>query len=194
MVAGAKSLSDLLAGHEYPDWHMLLRGANAWMEYKRYGDSSALRSVMSECVVGGNAVITPPVIALAASELGRNGEALPGLEIAEKVLEKVQRSGIRWFEADLHRLKGVLLYQVDPSESDSAQESIRQAIAVAKAQGAKMLELRASTSLAQILRARSSFDDAKDLLGPIYSSFTEGFDSMDLKEAKSVLDELNRMQ
>ena len=72
-----------------------------------------------------------------------------------------------------------------------AELSYQQAIAIAKRQSAKMLELRASTSLARLWRDQGRRDEARDLLAPVYGWFTEGFDTLDLKEAKALLDELS---
>jgi predicted ATPase len=71
-----------------------------------------------------------------------------------------------------------------------AEQHYRQAIAVAERQGAKLLQLRASTSLARLWRDQGKRAEARDLLGPIYDWFTEGFDAPDLKDAKALLDEL----
>ena len=71
-----------------------------------------------------------------------------------------------------------------------AEQHYRQAIAVAERQSAKLFQLRASTSLARLWRDQGKRAEARDLLGPIYSWFTEGFDAPDLKDAKALLDEL----
>jgi predicted ATPase len=72
-----------------------------------------------------------------------------------------------------------------------AERSYQQAIAVAKRQSAKMLELRAGTSLARLWRDQGKRENARELLAPVYGWFTEGFDTLDLKEAKKLLDELS---
>ena len=69
-------------------------------------------------------------------------------------------------------------------------EHYRQAIAVAERQSARLFQLRASTSLARLWRDQGKRAEARDLLGPIYNWFTEGFDAPDLKDAKALLDEL----
>jgi predicted ATPase len=71
-----------------------------------------------------------------------------------------------------------------------AELSYQQAIEIAKCQSAKMFELRASTSLSRIWRDQGKRDEARELLAPVYGWFTEGFDTLDLKEAKALLDEL----
>ena len=88
----------------------------------------------------------------------------------------------------MHRLRGNLLNAAcDPS---AAERSYHQALAVAKLQTAKLLELQASLSLARLWCKQNRHGEARDLLAPIYDWFTEGFDAHDLKEAKLLLDEL----
>jgi predicted ATPase len=75
-------------------------------------------------------------------------------------------------------------------DQSGAERHYRQAIAVAERQSAKLFQLRASASLARLWRDQGKRAEARDLLGPIYRWFTEGFDAPDLKEAKTLLDEL----
>ena len=85
-----------------------------------------------------------------------------------------------------HRLRGDLLNATcDPS---AAERSYHQALAVAKLQSAKLLELQASVSLARLWCQQNRHGEARDLLAPIYGWFTEGFDTKDLQEAKALLD------
>ena len=88
----------------------------------------------------------------------------------------------------LHRVRGDLLNAA--GDRSAAEQHYRQAIAVAERQSAKLLQLRASASLARLWRDQGKRAEARDLLGPIYNWFTEGFDAPDLKDAKALLDEL----
>ena len=111
--------------------------------------------------------------------------------------------GDRYWEAELYRLKGELLLTQDrrsrpsPSEQPSlaiateAEACFRQAIGTARELSAKSFELRAGMSLARLLRDTGRREEAREQLAAVYKSFTEGFDTADLKEAKSLLDELS---
>jgi predicted ATPase len=88
----------------------------------------------------------------------------------------------------MHRVRGTLLLSMH--EDALAEDSFRLALTVAQQQSAKFWELRAATSLARLWRAQGKRQQAHDLLGPVYGWFTEGFDTLDLKEAKALLDEL----
>ena len=122
------------------------------------------------------------------SELGRLDEAL---ELVTEALDLVERTGERWYEAELHRLGGEFSLLRDSSPASVAERSFRTAIEVARKQEAKSLELRAATSLARLLAKQGKRDEARTMLAEIYNWFTEGFDTADLKDAKALLDELS---
>jgi predicted ATPase len=96
----------------------------------------------------------------------------------------------RWWEADLHRLKGALLLQLSNPDVAQAEACFQQAIAIARPQQAKALELRAALNLSRLWQQQGQRAAARDLLVPIYGWFTEGFDTPDLQEAKALLEEL----
>ena len=106
-----------------------------------------------------------------------------------EALVTVESTGERHYEAELHRLMGELLRSRDGA-GDQAEQSFRTAIRIARGQNAKSLELRATMSLARLLRNTNRRDEARTILADIYGWFTEGFDTADLKDAKALLDEL----
>jgi predicted ATPase len=95
-----------------------------------------------------------------------------------------------WCEAEIHRTAGEIALISPEPDAAKAQAHFERAIAIARAQKAKSWELRAATSLARLWRDRGKRQQARDLLAPVYGWFTEGFDTLDLKEAKALLDEL----
>jgi predicted ATPase len=123
--------------------------------------------------------------AQALAQQGFYDEAL--VKLAEG-FERVETTGERVWQAELHRVRGLVL----PAQNDldEAQTSFQQAIHTAQAQQAKSLELRAAHDLARLWGGQDRRAEASDLLGPVYAWFTEGFDTADLKEAKAFLDEL----
>ena len=125
------------------------------------------------------------VLASAKADLGKPGE---GLELLEEALASTEMSGERWSQAELHRVRGRLL--VARGQHDGGEACLRQAIEVSRGQRARTLELRAATSLARLLSDRGRNAEARDLLAPIYGWFSEGFGTLDLKEAKILLDAL----
>jgi predicted ATPase len=104
----------------------------------------------------------------------------------------MDQSGQRFVDAECHWLEGELrLHQTEPDVSQ-AERCFQQAIDIARQQQARSLELRAAMSLARLWQQQDKRQDAYDLLAPVYEWFTEGFDTADLKEAKVLLDELEK--
>ena len=125
------------------------------------------------------------LLAEACNGCGRTTEGLSYLTEAEQIIETTNDA---FHEAELHRVRGDLLTAI--GDQVAAERSYQQAIAVAKRQSAKMFELRASTNLARLWRDQGKRNEARELLAPVYGWFTEGFDTRDLKEAKTLLEEL----
>jgi tetratricopeptide (TPR) repeat protein len=126
------------------------------------------------------------LLAEASGRLGRTAEGLNHLVEAERIIETANDC---YHEAESHRVRGDLLNAM--GDLAGAERSYQQAIAVAKRQSAKMFELRAATGLARHWRDQGKRTEAGDLLAPVYGWFTEGFDTLDLKEAKVLLGELS---
>jgi predicted ATPase len=96
----------------------------------------------------------------------------------------------RWWEAEIARLRGVLLLRQTMPQQAEAEACFQQALSIARHQEAKSLELRAAMSLARLWQQQGKRAEAHALLAPVYGWFTEGFDTADLQEAKTLLDEL----
>jgi predicted ATPase len=119
------------------------------------------------------------------------GQVWEGLVMLDEALAVVDKSGGRWPEAELHRLKGELLTQQAASNEPKAEICFHQALAVARRQQAKSLELRAAMSLCRLWQKEGKQKQARELVAEIYGWFTEGFDTADLKDAKALLEELS---
>ena len=121
--------------------------------------------------------------------LSAPGQVEEALTLLDDALQSVERTG-RWLAAELNRHKGRLLLR--QGHSDAAEKLYRKALSIAVEQEAKLWELRAAVSLARLRRDQGRHTEARGLLAPVYGWFTEGFDTPDLKEAKALLDELDR--
>jgi predicted ATPase len=122
-----------------------------------------------------------------AAQVGRAEDALQTLAEAHTLVEQYEE---RWWEAEVHRLRGVLLLRQPGTLQAEAEAWLQRALDVARRQEAKSLELRAAMSLARLWQQQGRRAEAHDLLAPIYGWFTEGFDTTDLQEAKALLEEL----
>jgi predicted ATPase len=100
----------------------------------------------------------------------------------------VETTKERWGEAEVQRIAGEIALKL--GQSDKAERDFERALSVARQQQAKSWELRAAMSLARLWRSQGKVREAGELLAPVYGWFTEGFDTLDLKEAKALLEEL----
>ena len=141
--------------------------------------------------VGGPELGRPSVLALLAEAYGQAGQPEAGLQALDEALTRVGATDERWWEAELHRLKGALLLQLPIPNSHQAAACFRHALDVARGQQAKTLELRAAISLCQLQQRQGKRGAARTLLAPIYHGFTEGFDTPDLLEARALLEVLS---
>ncbi len=127
-------------------------------------------------------------LAFLADALARRGERTAALATVQEGLEVASATGEHVWDADLHRIRGAVL--LAENKTDEGRASLEEALRVAREQRARAYELRAATSLARLWRNQGRRAEARDLLGPIYDWFTEGFDVPDLREAKALLDQL----
>jgi len=125
--------------------------------------------------------------------LARTHEIARQIEAAatqlDGALQIAEKTGERWFAAELNRHKGQLLLQ--QGHTQAAEELYRKALSIAVEQEAKLWELRAAVSLARLRRDQGRRAEARDLFARTYGWFTEGFDTPDLKEAEALLGELD---
>lgn len=123
-----------------------------------------------------------------ALALGQTGEGEKALDAIDKAITVSDRLGERWFFAELLRLKGeIILIAGRPGALVSAEVLFQTSIELARRQGALSWELRAATSLSQLHSSQGRIAEGRDILQPIYSRFSEGFQTIDLRRAKSVL-------
>ena len=140
----------------------------------------------------GVAMDRPYHLALLAEVCAQGGQTTAGLEALAEALVTLPKSGVRWWEAEVHRVRGELLRQSAVAQPGEAAACFQQALTVARRQQAKSLELRAAMSLSRLWQQQGKRTEAYELLAPIYGWFTEGFDTADLQEARALLEELAR--
>ena len=175
----------------FPHWRAQGTICRGWAKLKN-GDVtegiSLLRSGLAAYRATGAEQRMSEYTSLLASACEIVGQVEEALTLLDEGLEIVERTGERWFAAELHRHKGQLLLR--QGHSEAAEELYCKALGIAREQEAKLWELRAAASLARFRRDQGRRAEAHDLIAPIFGWFTEGFDTPDLKEAKALLDEL----
>jgi class 3 adenylate cyclase/predicted ATPase len=160
----------LLTGKAADAVQMITSGLDAWRSIGASGQSRFLA-----------------YLAQANAELGQFDDAWRHIGEA---MTTIKITGERWFEAEVNRIAGEIALKSLRHEVTKTQAYFERALSVARAQRAKSWELRAAMSMARLRRDQGKRDEARELLAPIYGWFTEGFDTLDLKQAKALLDEL----
>jgi len=171
-------------------WGRILQG---WADAQK-GEATTgiarIRDGMAAAEATGSRVFTPLFLTLLAEALALAGKIEESLATLDDALATAGVSGARGWDAEIHRLCGELTSRLPYPDPAKAEDSFRTALAIAREQGTRGYELRAATSLARLWGEQGRRGEARDLLAPLYGSFTEGFDTADLKDAKALLDKL----
>jgi predicted ATPase len=155
-----------------------------------------MRQGLATCQALGAGILKSYYLVLLAEAYGKAGQAEEGLAALAEALTVVDKTGERFSEAELYRLRGELtlaqssVQGLASSVQKEAEECFLKAIEVARHQQAKSLELRAMMSLARLWQQQGKREESHQMLAAIYGWFTEGFDTKDLQEAKALLDSL----
>jgi TOMM system kinase/cyclase fusion protein len=151
-----------------------------------------IRQGLSATRAAGAEIVRPYFLALLSETHRKAGQTEEGLRRVAEALAAGHETGQRYYEAELYRLKGELVLDLSMDKHSEAETCFHQALEIARRQQAKSLELRAAMSLSRLWQQQDKKTEARELLAPIYSWFTEGFDTADLQEAKALLEALSR--
>jgi predicted ATPase len=184
----ALELTTEFEGTYYRAWAAILVAYAETLETPRTG-LPGLRSAIQGFKETGARLRLPYYLALLADTHLRLEEADAGLEVVEEALSRGRETNERWWDAELHRLRAELLL-TGGAEAAEAETALRRALEIARGQQAKSLELRAARALAGLWAGGGRTAEARDLLAPVYCSFTEGLETPDLAAARSVLSTL----
>jgi predicted ATPase len=189
----AEAVIALATAQGFPQWVALGTSLRGWA-LARQGQGEAGMAQVHQGIIAwratGAALWLPYLCTVQAdvsAHLGRPEDGLQALDEAHTLMEQHEE---RWWEADVCRLRGVLLLRQPGTPPAEAEACFQQALDVARRQEAKALELRAAMSLSRLWQQQGKRTEARALLAPIYGWFTEGFDTADLQEAKALLHEL----
>jgi predicted ATPase len=189
-----ESMLTLSAERGFPQWLLFGKVFEAWLQTEREGDEAAIAR-LREAIAGyratGNELYVPGFFSLVATALLRRGAVDDGLRVVAEAQAMAETTEGRLWNSNYQRLKGELLLARDPAAAPDAEIEFAQAIDLARRQRAKSWELRATVSLARLWQRQGKRQEAGRALAEIYAWFTEGFETADLVEAKSLLDELS---
>jgi predicted ATPase len=164
-------------------WVLAIQGRNKEGIAQLHQGRDVLQGLGLEIAMSG-------VLGNLAEAYGHARQPEAGLQAVAEALKLMDQKGERKYEASLYRIKGQLLLGLSADHRTEAEACFHQSIAVARRQQAKLLELHAATSLCRLWQKQGKIQEARDMLVEIYGWFTEGFDTMYLKEAKALLEEL----
>ena len=176
----------------FPLWVALgtsLRGWALAMQGQGEAGMAQVRQGIAAWRATGAALRVPyfcTVLAEVCDHLGHTEDGLQALAEAHTLVEQHEE---RWWEAEIYRLRGVLLLRQPGTPQAEAETWLQRALDVARRQEAKSLELRAAMSLSRLWQQQGKQQEAHDLLSEVYAWFTEGFDTADLQDAKALLDD-----
>jgi predicted ATPase len=173
----------------YAAWATIMQGWALCEQGRGEEGMMQMRQGLAALQATGGEVRYPYYLALLAEAYGRARQVGEGLAVLGEALAAVHNTGECWWEAELYRLKGELLLGSAEQDTD-ATSCFHQALNIARRQQAKALELRAAMSLSRLWQQQGQRAEARALLAPIYGWFTEGFDTADLQEAKTLLEAL----
>ena len=145
---------------------------------------AAMRQGLAADLATGATLYQPYFLGLLAEAYGAGGHPDEGLTALAEALAVMDTTELRYYAAELYRLKGALLLQQAVPDAAQAEACFHQALDVARQQQAKSWELRAATSLARLWQSQGKRQEAYDLLAPVYDWFTEGFDTADSRRRR----------
>jgi predicted ATPase len=184
----------LCAEHGLPDYAAFMNIQLGWaiaLNGRHEEGIAQIEQGLAASSARGALMLRPLFLCLLAEALDKAGRIDDALGALEKAMDLANEQDNRFCEPEVHRLQGELLLQKNESDIAGAQNCFQRAIDTARTQSARTFELRATTSLARLLATQNRVEEARSMLTEIYNWFTEGFGLPDLKEAKTLLDELN---
>jgi predicted ATPase len=187
------ALMELAREQEFPQWlawGAMLRGWELVERGRGTEGIAQMRQGLAAFDSLGAGLGRPFWLALLADACRSVGQTEEGLQFVTEAFGAMRNSGEHRWEVELHRLHGELLQTPATNHDDEAEASFHQALVVARRQHAKLLELRATLSLARLWQRQTKQSAAQQLLSPIYGWFSEGSDTVDLQKAKALLEEL----
>ena len=153
-----------------------------------------MQQAMVELAAIGSGSGAPQILCFLAEGLrkvGRHDDALAALALG---VAQAKQQGQHYYDAEFHRLRAEIFLDIDGNAIEEAEALFGQSLEIARRQEAKTFELRAATSMARLWHRQGKRDAARDLLLPVYAWFTEGFDTRDLIEARTLLDDLDGLR
>jgi class 3 adenylate cyclase len=167
---------------------LFIRG---WLRAQRDESDAGIEQMLKAANSAPAAVLRPIMLTLSAAQQMHAGHLDAALGTIDQAMKENRLQHAQFYEPEMLRLRGEILLKQAPGDTAAAETAFRQALALAAAQPCRALELRSAVSLATLLRDGGRSSEARDLLAPVYGTFTEGFERTDLQAAKGLLADLD---
>jgi len=177
--------------HELAGWVKQLESWSYFSRSERALGIAEMNEGIRTLNAAGSLVFSTSRFTLLAEMQLENGDIQAAETLIEEALKTLRLTKENWYEPEAYRIAAKVMLKKPGSDSLAAETYLRRAIEIARGQAAKWWELRATTSLARLLRDTNRRDEARTMLAEIYNWFTEGFDLPDLQDAKALLGELS---
>jgi predicted ATPase len=192
--AQAEALLSLATAQGFPLWvghGTCWRGWTLAMQGQGEAGLAQLHQGLAAVLATGNELSRSHWLVLLAEAAGHAGQVEEGLRVLAEALTAIEESGRGELLTEVYRLQGELLLRQVVPDAAQANACFKRALAIAGRQQAKSWELRAAMSLSRLWQRQGKRTEARELLAPIYSWFTEGLDTADLQDAKALLEEIS---
>ena len=186
----AEAVIDISREHGLALYGAMASIMQGWTASKQGGAHEAIAQInkgLAALDATGTFLVRPHFLALLAEVLAKIDRIEEALVLLDSAMAMVNSKGERYYEAELYRLKGELLLKQTTDNQAKTEECFRRSLAIAESQKAKSLQLRTALSFARLYRSQDKPVEARNLLAPIYESFTEGFETDDLRDAAVLL-------
>ena len=183
----AEAAIDVSAQHGLVMYQAMASAMHGWTLSEQGRDDEAIsqiREALAALDVTSTSLVRPHFLSVLAQALSKANQTQEAMGVLNEALAMVLNKGERYYEAELYRLKGELLLESDSTE---AEQCFKTSLEIAESQKAKAWQLRTAVSLARLYRSQGKAQQARALIQPIYDSFTEGLDSIDIREAEVFL-------
>src|SRR6516165_10208699 len=191
----SEALADIVSRYDLParvvGFGVFFQGWEKWSDDAEESGVAEMRRGLAICREQGRNWFLPGLEAALAEAEASAGETDAGLRRLDDALADLQATEARWYEAEIHRVRGEILLQRDPANTAAAEQSLQAAIAIAQSQKARSFELRAALSLAKLCRASNRDDDAHVVLAPAVEGFPPTQQFPELTEAQTLLSALS---
>jgi predicted ATPase len=175
-------------------WAMVIRGWALAKQGQGEAGIAQIRQGLAGVQAAGAEVARTYQLTLLVEAYQSVGQPEAGLSVLVEALAQVEKTEERFWEAEIYRLKGELLLKAEGrgmKDNEAPEEYFLKAIEIARRQEGKSLELRATVSLGRLWQQQGKKDKARQMLAEMYGWFSEGFDTVDLRQAKALLEELS---